>query len=297
VQSLGGCAGVLISRAIARDVYSPKKMGQVMSYMITGFSMAPLIAPAIGGFVGVSYGWRSLFFILTAVGFCLMLWSYLGFKETNHKLNPCATQVKQILSNYAALLFNRYFFAYFIIVSTSVAGVLTYTSASSFVLIEVLKVPTQYYGLLFSITAMGMFLGSLISARLTQKVGTETTAWYGCLLLLCGGIILATLPLLNIISVFSLVGSMFIYALGNGIVMPSAMTLAITPFPKKAGAAAALIGCSQSALGALCGYLAGLLYNQTAIPMTSLIGLMSLLSFSSMLFIRLSSKQTKQANG
>jgi len=293
IQSLGGCAGVLISRAIARDVFSPKEMGQVMSYMITGFSMAPLIAPAIGGFVGIAFGWRSLFWILAGIGFSLMLWTYFTFQETNKALNPKATQLKQIIRNYASLLSNKHFLCYFLVVSTSVAGVLTYTSASSFVLIEVLGVPAQYYGLLFSITAFGMFLGSLISAKLSRQFGSESASWYGCLLLLTGGIMLAILPLLGIVSIFTLVGSMFIYALGNGVVMPSAMTLAIMPFPKKAGAAAALIGCSQSALGALCGYIASLLYDKTAIPMTSIIGLMSLLAFSGLLYIRVSQKKVQ----
>ena len=292
IQSLGGCAGVLISRAIVRDVFSPKEMGQVMSYMVTGFSMAPLIAPAIGGFIGIYYGWRSLFFILAGIGFTLMLWTYLKFKETNQELNPKATQFKQVIRNYASLLNNKHFLCYFLVVSTSVAGVLTYTSASSFVLIEVLGVPAQYYGLLFSITALGMFLGSILSAKLSRKLGSELTTWYGCLLLILGGMALAIFPFLGVVSVLTIVGSMFIYALGNGVVMPSAMTLAIMPFPKKAGASAALVGCSQSALGALCGYIASLLYNQTAIPMTSIIGLMSLLAFSGVLYIRLSKKET-----
>jgi DHA1 family bicyclomycin/chloramphenicol resistance-like MFS transporter len=291
IQSLGGCAGVLISRTIVRDVFTPKEMGKIMSYMITGFSMAPLMAPAIGGFIGVYYGWRSLFLILAGVGFSLMLWTYLGFKETNKNLNPKATQIKHILKNYVFLLSNKHFLCYFLIVSASVAGVLTYTSASSFVLIEVLDVPAQYYGLLFSITALGMFLGGLISAKLIRQRGSELAVWYGCLLLLSGGIILAALPLLGLVSILTLTGSMFVYALGNGVVMPSAMTLAIMPFPQKAGAAAALIGCSQSALGALCGYIAGMFYDKTAIPMNSIIGLMSLLAFSGILYIRISQKR------
>lgn len=294
LQSFGGCAGVLLSRTIVRDVYPPKQMGQIMSYMITGFSMAPLIAPAIGGFVGVNYGWRSLFFILACIGFALMVWTYIGFKETNHHLNPKATQVKQILLNYASLLRNKHFACYFLIVSTSVAGVLTYTSASSFVLIEVLHVPAQYYGLLFSITALGMFLGSLISARLSSRYGSEATVWYGCLLLVCGGVLLMTLSWLGVISILTVVGPMLFYALGNGVVMPSAMTLAIIPFPKKAGAAAALIGCSQSALGALCGYLAALMYNKTSIPMASIIGILSLVAFIATLYVRKSQQKMSQ---
>jgi DHA1 family bicyclomycin/chloramphenicol resistance-like MFS transporter len=295
IQSLGGCSGVLISRAIVRDVYPADKMGRIMSYLVTGFSIAPLIAPAIGGYIGIYYGWRSLFFILAGFGFSLMVWSWLGFKETNKNLNPTATGLWKIVSNYAFLLNNPFFLCYLIVISTSVAGILTYTSASSFVLIEVLEVPAQYYGLLFSISALGMFLGSLLSAKLSHHFSSEQAIWYGSLLLLCGGVLLAVLPWLGVVSVLTLVGSMFIYALGNGVVMPSAMALAIMPFPKKAGAAAALIGCCQSALGAACGYVAGLLFDHSAIPMTSTIGLLSLLAFGGVLYARVSKRENKES--
>jgi DHA1 family bicyclomycin/chloramphenicol resistance-like MFS transporter len=295
IQSLGGCSGVLISRAIVRDVYPADKMGRIMSYLVTGFSIAPLIAPAIGGYIGIYYGWRSLFFILAGFGFSLMVWSWLGFKETNKNLNPTATGLWKIVSNYAFLLNNPFFLCYLIVISTSVAGILTYTSASSFVLIEVLEVPAQYYGLLFSISALGMFLGSLLSAKLSHHFSSEQAIWYGSLLLLCGGVLLAVLPWLGVVSVLTLVGSMFIYALGNGVVMPSAMALAIMPFPKKAGAAAALICCCQSALGAACGYVAGLLFDHSAIPMTSTIGLLSLLAFGGVLYARVSKRENKES--
>jgi DHA1 family bicyclomycin/chloramphenicol resistance-like MFS transporter len=295
IQSLGGCSGVLISRAIVRDVYPADKMGRIMSYLVTGFSIAPLIAPAIGGYIGIYYGWRSLFFILAGFGFSLMVWSWLGFKETNKNLNSTATGLWKIVSNYAFLLNNPFFLCYLIVISTSVAGILTYTSASSFVLIEVLEVPAQYYGLLFSISALGMFLGSLLSAKLSHHFSSEQAIWYGSLLLLCGGVLLAVLPWLGVVSVLTLVGSMFIYALGNGVVMPSAMALAIMPFPKKAGAAAALIGCCQSALGAACGYVAGLLFDHSAIPMTSTIGLLSLLAFGGVLYARVSKRENKES--
>lgn len=291
VQSLGGCAGVLISRAIVRDVFSPSEMGRIMSYMITGFSMAPLIAPTIGGFIGINYGWRSLFYIFSCIGVSLVVWTYFGFKETNNNLNQNTINLRTILGNYFSLLKNRCFLCYFFIVSSSVAGILTYTSASSFVLIEVLEVPSQYYGLLFSITALGMFLGSLLSANLSSRFGSALTTWYGCLVLLSGGLLLAILPLVGVTSVLTLVGSMFIYALGNGVVMPSAMASAILPFPNRSGSAAALIGCFQAALGAVCGYIAGLLYDKTAIPMTSIIGLLSLIAFFSVFFIRISEKK------
>lgn len=287
IQSLGGCAGVLISRAIVRDVYPPEEMGKVMAYMVTGFSLAPLLAPAIGGFIGVTFGWRSLFFIFSALGVCLMTWIYLGFKETNKNLNPEATQLGKMLGNYVSLVKNRTFLCYFIVAFASVGGILTYTSASSFVLIEVLKVPAQYYGLLFSITAFGLLFGSLISARIIKKSGSKTAAWVGSLLVLTGGVSAALFPIFGIQSVATIIAPMFIYTLGNGVVMPAAVSTAISPFPKKAGAAAALIGCAQSATGATCGYIVSILYDQSALPMTSMIGLMSVLVFSSVLYIRI----------
>ncbi|TCS38252.1 DHA1 family bicyclomycin/chloramphenicol resistance-like MFS transporter [Reinekea marinisedimentorum] len=292
IQSIGGCAGVLISRAIVRDVYSPKDMGKVMSYMITGFSMAPLIAPAIGGFLGVHFGWRSLFIVFTVLGGGLMLWTLLGFEETNTKRNPHAFNLKALFINYASLLLNKHFFGYFTVVSTSVAGVLTYTSASSFVLIEVLEVPAQYYGVLFSITAFGMFIGSIISAKLSGRYSSEIAAKNGVIFLFIGGLLMATLPLIGIVSITSIVGSMFIYAVGNGIVMPSAMSLAIMPFPKKTGAAAALIGFAQGALGALCGYIAGQLYNGTVIPMALTIGILAVIACLGLLFSQSIKPQT-----
>lgn len=291
MQSLGGCAGVLISRAIVRDVYPPEQMGKVMAYMVTGFSLAPLLAPAIGGFIGVTFGWRSLFFIFSGLGVFLMMWIYLGFTETNKNLNPAATKLGKMLSNYASLVKNKIFLCYFIVAFSSVGGILTYTSASSFVLIEVLKVPAQYYGLLFSITAFGLLFGSLLSARIIKKSGSKTAAWVGSLLVLLGGVSVALFPIFGVQSVVTIIAPMFIYTLGNGVVMPAAVSTAISPFPEKAGAAAALIGCAQSAMGAGCGYIVSILYDKSALPMTSMIGLLAVFVFSSVLYVRISDKR------
>jgi len=220
-----------------------------------------------------------------------MIWIYLGFKETNKNLNPEATQFGKMLSNYASLVKNRIFLCYFIVAFSSVGGILTYTSASSFVLIEVLKVPAQYYGLLFSITAFGLLFGSLLSARIIKRSGSKTAAWVGSLLVLTGGVSAALFPILGIQSVATIIAPMFIYTLGNGVVMPAAVSTAISPFPEKAGAAAAFIGCAQSATGATCGYIVSILYDKSAVPMTSMIGIMSILVFSSVLYVRISERK------
>lgn len=293
IQSWGGCAGVLISRAIVRDVYPPEQMGKVMAYMVTGFSMAPLLAPAIGGFIGVNFGWRSLFFIFSTLGLSLMIWIYFGFQETNKNLNPKATKLSKMASNYLSLLKNKTFISYFVVAFASVGGILTYTSASSFVLIEVLHVPAKYYGLLFSITALGLLFGSLLSAKIIGKYDSKTAAWVGGILVLIGGVSAALFPIFGIQSVATIIAPMFVYALGNGVVMPAAVSLAISPFPEKAGAAAAFIGCAQSATGATCGYIVSLLYNKSALPMTSMIGLMSILVFSSVLYVRISERKQR----
>jgi DHA1 family bicyclomycin/chloramphenicol resistance-like MFS transporter len=291
VQSLGGCAGVLLSRVIVKDVYPPEEMGKVMSNMTTGFSMAPLLAPVIGSFIGVTYGWRSLFFIFSCFGLVLILWTLLGYKESNKHLNPSATRITHLAGNYAALLKEPKFVGYSLAVCCSIAGVLTYTSASSFILIELLSVSATTYGLLFSISAFGMLLGSVIAAKLNSRIGSLSTVWYGVLVLALGGVTMAVLPWFNVVSVFTIVGPMFVYALGNGIVMPTAMSLAIMPFPKMTGSAAAWIGCCQAALGSLCGYIVSLLYNANAIPMTSMIGCLSVAALLSILAVRLKFKE------
>ena len=149
----------------------------------------------------------------------------------------------------------------------------------------------KYYGYLLSITACGLLFGSLLSARIIGKFDSKTAAWVGGSLVLVGGVSAALFPIFGIETVATIIAPMFLYALGNGVVMPAAVSLAISPFPEKAGAAAAFIGCAQSATGATCGYIVSLLYNQSAVPMTSMIGLMSILVFSSVLYVRISEKK------
>lgn len=288
VQSLGGCAGVLISRVIVKDVYPPHEMGKIMSYMTTGFAMAPLLAPAIGGYIGVTFGWRSLFYVFFIFGLIIIFWTAFAFKETNKNVNQDAIKLNRLFSHYGSLFKQANFFKYLIVVCCSVAGVLTYTSGSSFILIELLNVPAKYYGLLFSISALGMLLGSIVAARLNSNIGSANTIWYGVIILVVAGICMAILPWLGVFSVVTIVAPMFMYSFGNGIVMPTAMSLAIMPFPKKAGFAAALIGCCQSALGGFCGYIISELYSDSAIPMTSMIGFLSIISFISILSVRFS---------
>jgi DHA1 family bicyclomycin/chloramphenicol resistance-like MFS transporter len=281
LQAVGACAGVVLGRAVVRDVYGAAGAARMLALIGSAMALAPAAGPILGGVVQAWFGWRWNFAILAAFGVALLVAAWLRLAETNAWRDPTALGLRRMSTNYQSLIASRAYIGFALIVAFSYAGLFSFISGSSFVLIDGLGVRPDRFGYLFAAVVFGYLTGTLIAGRLTLRLGVLRMVPIGCALQLAGGFAMLGFVLVGTISrdawgVAAIVGPMVCYMIGTGITMPNAQAGAIGPYPRIAGAASALMGFLQMAIAALAGIGFGQLHDGTAVPMASLIALSAL---------------------
>ncbi len=272
VQGVGACAGPIIARAIVRDVYERDRAVQILSYMTLVMSVAPLLAPIVGGYLLLVH-WRAIFVLLALVGLAVLLVTWIALPETVPRRDPLATRPTELLRNLLDFLRRPICIGYALLVCFVFCGLFAYISGSPFVLIEVFGVPSDRYGYLFGLSAFALMTGAFINARLVHRVSAGAILWVGVALQLCGGAAILGCAMLPLGGVAGIVGPVLLYVLGMAMTMPHAIARAMEPVPHMAGFASSLIGCLQTAGGSLVGYLLGAVYDRSAIPLAAAIAI------------------------
>jgi MFS transporter, DHA1 family, multidrug resistance protein len=266
VQGVGACAGPILARAIVRDLYERRRGIRILSYMTLVMSVAPLLAPILGGYL-LHLHWRAIFAVLAGIGLLVMAATWLGLPESLQVRNHRATRPSELLRNAADFFSRRACVGYALVVCFVFCGLFSSISASPFVLIEVFGVPSDRYGYLFGLSAFALMAGALLNTRLVHRVSAAFILRLGIGLVMAGGAAMLVCAVLRLGGVAGVIGPTLLFVLGMGLVMPNAVALAMEPVPHMAGFASSLIGCIQTAGGSLAGYLVGALYNHTAVPM------------------------------
>lgn len=292
LQALGACAGVVLGRAIARDLYEGAAAARALSMMAMVLGLTPAVAPIIGGYLHSWFGWQANFIAMAAAGglFGLNVMAFLP--ESNQRPNPQATRVKPMLANFATLARHGSYRGYVACVAFSYGGMFAFISGSSFTLRTVFGVGETMFGYCFTLIVIGYIAGGFIGARLTYRFGVDRMLQLGASLCALGGLSMALLQLLAWATVnqgggggwhwFSLLGPMMIFTTGVGLTMPQGQAGGLQPFPQMAGAAAALMGFTQMTVGAITGILVGHALNETALPLSvamAVMGVGTLLSY------------------
>ncbi len=281
VQATGCCTAAVVARAIIRDAYAPADGARMIAKASSLLSLAPLFGPIAGGYLQVSFGWRAAFGIHTL--FCAALawaaWRWL--EETNVRKNPAATRLTNLARGYAQIVATPAFWAYTLPGALSYAAIFVFIAGSSFVLIRVLGVATEYYGYCFAFGVLGYLMGTLVCRRLLGRIGLAPTLTAGTTLSLIGGLSFAALTLAGIHHWAVVLGCQFLTMCAHGINFPCAQSGAVAPFPQQAGAAAALLGFFTMLAALLVGTWVGVSYDGTLTPMALTSAVVGILLFSS----------------
>lgn len=287
IQALGGCAGVVLGRAIARDLYEGAAAAHALSIMAMVLGLTPAVAPIIGGYLHIWFGWQANFYAMALAGLALGLSVLALLPESNQRRNPMATQVGPMLRNFGILLRNRGFRGYALCVAFAYGGLFAFISGSSFTLRTVFGVDERVFGFCFLLMVIGYIGGGFLGVRLTRKLGVDRMLLIGVSACAVGGVSVALLQTAMWSAGahwhwISLAGPMMIFAMGVGLTMPQGQAGALQPFPQMAGSAAALMGFTQMALAAIGGIVVGHALNDTALPLSFALagmGLATLLSY------------------
>lgn len=271
LQALAGCAGMVIARAVVRDVSDQTDPVRLMGRLMLVMGVAPILAPLIGGYVAAWFGWRAIFWLLALIGLAALLLCLALLPETLPEPRRRRVPLREILRSYAGLLADRRFMGAALASGFAIAGMFAYIAGSPFVFITLHGVPAEHYGWLFGGAAGGFVLVSQFSAKLSARLGRErlfnlTIAAIAA----CGAALLALTALgAPFAAQYAMI---FLYVSLLGIALPLGTIITITPFPHMAGTASALVGTLQFGMGAVAGTLLAGLHNGTDLPMALTIG-------------------------
>jgi len=284
IQGLGGAAGIVISRAIARDLYSGSALMIFFSRLLLVAGLAPVLAPILGGQLSRIMSWRGIFGVLAGFGAVLLLAGWLGLKETLPPERRVIGGFRHTLQGYNTLLHDRFFVGCALSSGLAGATMFAYISGSTFVLQRIYGMSPQGFSFVFGGISLGMVITAQVGARLALVWPLTRVLRLGLMINLVG----AAAVLVTVISGLPLpvlVGALIVMVCAVGLIFPTANALAMADYPDLAGTASSLQGLSQFVFGAIAAPLVGIAGEHTALPLgivTTAVSLCALISFASL---------------
>lgn len=270
VQALGGCAGMVIARAIVSDRCDAVQSAKVFSQLMLVMGLAPILAPMLGGLLVNLYGWQSIFISLTAFSALASIAVALGLPESMPATHP-RQPLSGALTQYRRLLGDRIFLGHALTGGIAMAGMFSYIAGSPFVFIKLYGVPPEHYGWLFGTNAAGFILVSQLNARLVGKKGPAFLLSRVIWMYLAAALALLAIAGLRTEQLWPLLVPLFVCIACLGSITPNASACAMNGQWARAGSASALLGCLQFSVAAAAAALVGVLHDGTALPMALVI--------------------------
>src|SRR5215813_9800811 len=285
LQGLAACGGVVLARTMVRDLAERDQAARAMSLMMACTSIAPMLAPLLGGQILWYLGWRAIFWGLALIGVVALMAAWRRLPET---LKPEYRQplvLSSVLKRFGELFRHRAFMGYAFTGSFQFAALFSFLSGSPFVFIERYGVPPRAYGLIFGGMVVFMTLGSLLNARFVPVFGAARILRYAVIV---PGIVGPAALIMGFIEAkYGTIGMWpFLLCFGPQIatislIGPNSMAMALQRYPHMAGTASSLMGVMQFGLGAVFGAIVGQTFDGTIAPMTTAMGIAGILCFLS----------------
>lgn len=265
--ALGGCVGMVASRAIIRDLYPPEEMPKVFSTLMLIMGAAPILAPTAGSFIVTSLGWRAIFYFLAA--FTIVIWMTVYYflpesrgPDPSIKLHPAA-----VFRDYKIVLRNPDFASYSIAGGLCMAALFTYISGAPVLFLDILNMEPTHFAWMFGANALGYIGAAQLNQVVLRYISPQRLIFISATLAVVLAATLAIASLLHVTSIPVYFVLIFAFMASLGPLVPNTTALALTPFTKFAGSASALIGSLQMLLSAMASGLVSMLSNGTAVPM------------------------------
>lgn len=266
LQGATGATQAVLVYAIIRDLFSGTERIQAMAIFGLVFGAAPAIAPLLGGYIHVYLGWRANFLVLTAIAFTAVVLIYRFLPESSRP-DRHAISLREISHSYFALITNRTFVGYTILTGTSLGAIFAFLTAGPFIFINNFGVPTQAFGLYYMFMVICYMLGSLATNRAAKLVKTRLILRAGIGATLVGAVFVMWLVQSGLESPLTItIGMCFIF-LGSGPVFAISPSKALDNTVNRVGYAAALIGCSELAVGGLAAAAVTVFHDESTMPL------------------------------
>ncbi|QQX88479.1 Bcr/CflA family multidrug efflux MFS transporter [Cupriavidus necator] len=267
LQALGGCAGMVMARAVIRDRLEAHESARAFSSLMLVMGVAPILAPIVGGAILSVSGWRAIFWVLAVAGMLILLLVHLRMEESLDRRHAAPLRLGTVAKSYAELLRDREFLGYSLSAGFGSAGMFAYISGSPFVLIELHGIAPSHYGFVFGANALGLITMSQLNARLVRGRSLDQVLGGALLAAFAAGLALAVAALAGVAVLPVLLAGFFVFIGALGCVSPNASALSLAHQGHRAGTASALMGTLQFSLGTLGGAAVSLWRDGTALPL------------------------------
>lgn len=280
LQGLGACPGMVVPRAVVRDLHTGPEAARLMSMLMLVFSISPILAPLTGSIIISSGGWRAVFWVVTVAAVLGAVLLATSLTETRPAAERVESSFGSALAGYRFLLGDVNFLSLTCIGGFGVASFFVYLASSSFILIDHYHLSPSLYSVFFSINAVGFFAMSQLTGMLTERFGLRRVVWtavsaYAAVMAVLFVVMAAGFQSLAVLAVLLFVGYAFL-----GLVIPSTSVLAMEDHGTIAGTASALMGTLHFAIGIVAMALGGLFFDGTPLPMVVSITACALIAFA-----------------
>jgi DHA1 family bicyclomycin/chloramphenicol resistance-like MFS transporter len=269
VQGLAGAGGVVIARAVVRDLYSGVEAVRLFSSLMLVTGLAPILAPLAGAQVLNVTSWRGIFVVLAVLSTLLVVLAALGLRETLPPERRSDHGLRRTLAIMRSLLRDRWFVGHGLAGGLGFGALFAYISGSSFVLQGIYGVSPQLYSVLFAMNGLGLIAGSQVNARLVGRFGPGRLLRSGLLAIAVSAGVLLGVVLVGGLGVGAVLVPMFVIVSSLSFVLPNSTALALADHPEVAGTASALLGVGQFLIGAIVAPLVGAGGTASAVPMAA----------------------------
>ena len=270
-QALGGCAGMVIARAVVRDRFDEREAARFFSLLMLVTGLAPILAPSIGGQILVLFSWRAIFWTLAGFALVGLATATFALPESLPPERRTEGGVATALRVYARLLGDRAFMRYALSGALVISGMFAYIFGSPFVFMQIYGVRPERFGWIFGFIALGLITASQLNRVLLARVAGARILSHALVVTAAAGVIMLVMAWTRTGGLVGMLGPLFVYIASLGFVLPNVIATALGPQGRNAGTASALLGTLQFSAGAIVGTLLGALGDGTAVPMAALI--------------------------
>lgn len=266
IQGLAGSAGIVISRAIVRDLYTGSELTKFFALLALVNGLAPILAPVAGAQLLKFVPWQGVFIVLSVIGIVMFFVVLFGLPETLQEEKRSSGGVKNTYHTFLKLILDRRFMGYALAQGLVFAAMFAYISGSPFVVQNIYGASPQMFSLIFAINAIGIMINSQTAGRLAGRIHESKLLAFGLGTSSIGGIVLLLLLLAHAKLIFILIPLFFVVS-SVGMVSTAGFSLAMQTQGNNAGSASALLGVTSLAFGGIVAPLVGIGGGNTAIPM------------------------------
>jgi DHA1 family bicyclomycin/chloramphenicol resistance-like MFS transporter len=271
VQGLGGCAGVVLSRAIVRDRFTPQESAGIYSTLMLILGVAPILSPLAGGWIIAGFGWRAVFWVLFGFGLLLGVTVLFRLAESCTEATRAQARTEHPFRGYLAIVMDRRVLAFVMAGGFVSAGTFIYMTLSSHLLIDGYGVATTAFGWIYGAGSFAVLVGSQVNRLLLRRFTSRTVLTWSTRLNLAGYVLLGLIVMHWPGSVLALTIPLCLAFSMNGLSSPNAAAEAMGASGWRGGSVAAVMGFAQFGMGAVGAWLAGRLFAGTAIDLAILL--------------------------